>query len=208
MSSVSRRFRSGILAVLGGVGYIAVAFQWFAVMIAWLPGFLDSRLGKIIFPKEGIQPEHATPALSPNGATTSDPDFVTTFLVTGLALALIALVVYVVIFRYTKAISKAGSQIVHTIAKRAAPAVARKPLEKISPRKRTVLNRRLLFWTKVIFTIVPFVLLPFVLHDGERGVIEQLAIFIQAVLAIVAVSSFLVQAMLIDRWHMRIDEIN
>lgn len=195
--------RSGIIKTLGGIGYVSIVFQWLQIAIAWLPGFLDSKLGKIILPQS-----HTTPSpVTQTGAGGASPDFVTTFLATALAIVALGFVTYVVAVRYTRAIRKTGSEVTHVVAKKATRIVARKPLEQIPARKRTLLTRRLLFWTKIAFAMLPLALLPFVLHHGERGVIEQLALFLQAVLAAIAVLSFFVQAILAARWHERVDTI-
>jgi hypothetical protein len=204
---MNAKLRLRTLTVLSGIGYIAVAFQWMAVTVAGLPGLFDSRLGRIIFPQQTVQPELVISPDSTQGAAVGH-DFVTTFLLTGLALVVIALVTYVVVIRYTAAINKTSSKVVHAIAKKAAPVIAHKPLKKISPPKLTILNRRLLFWTKVIFAVVPLAILPIVLHDGERGVVEQLAIFLQALLALVAVVSFVAQAVFTKRWHARTADVS
>ena len=202
---MNAKLRLGTIKTLGGIGYIAIVFQWLQVVIAWLPGFIDSGLGKIIFP----QP-HATPktiAIPAAGGPAASPDFVTTFLITALALALAGLAAYVVIVRYTKAIRKTGSQITHIVAQKATHIIVHKPLKQVSARKRTLLNRRVLFWTKLAFGILPLALLPAVLHGGSHGIIEQLALFVQAVFATIAVVSFSVQAALAARWHERVDDV-
>lgn len=200
---MSTVMRSGIIKTLGGIGYVSIVFQWLQVGVAWLPGFFDSKLGKIIFPQSHTAPSPVTHA----GTGGTNPDFVTTFLVTALAVAALGFVTYVVVVRYTRAIRKTGSQVTHVVAKKATRIVTHKPLEQLPPRKRTLLTRRLLFWTKIAFALVPLLVLPLVLHDGERGVIEQLALFIQAVLATIAVLSFFVQAVFAARWHERVDDI-
>ncbi len=202
---MNTKLRLGTVKTLGGIGYVAIVFQWFQIGIAWLPGFFDSRLGKIIFPQSHTTPKTVT--TPPVGSSVASPDFVTTFLITALALALIGIVAYVVIVRYTKAISKTGSQVTHVVAKKAAHIIVRKPLEQVSARRRVLLNRRALFWTKLAFGILPLALLPVALRGGDRGIIEQFAIFIQTVLATIAVVSFSAQAILAARWHERVDDI-
>ena len=193
------------MSTLGGIGYLAAAFQWFAVLVVCLPNFIDSKLGHIIFPEHSAQ-SNPTPTIAHSGG--AGPDFVTTFLATGLAIAFIALIAYVVVFRYTKAINKTSSRVVHLVAKKAVPIIARRPLAEIPSRKRTILNKRLLFWAKIFFAILPLIVLSLVLRDGSRGVVEQLALFMQAFLALLAALSFAVQAILSNRWHVKTDNVD
>ncbi len=200
-------FKPSIIKVLGSIGYVAIVFQWLQIGIVWLPRFIDSKLGRIIFPQSHTTVPPTNPPVSASGAA-AGPDFVTTFLVSAVALIVVGYVAYVVIIRYTRAINKSGSQVTHAIAKTAIHIIAHKPLEQLSQKKRIVLSRRLLFWTKVTFALLPLALLPLALHAGMRGIVEQLALFVQAVLATIAVGSFFIQALLAVRWHERADDIN
>ncbi len=204
---MSKKFRLGTIKVLGGIGYISILFQWLQIGVAWLPGLFDSRLGKAIFPQSHTALRSSQP-ITVSGVSAVGPDFVTTFLVTALALVLIGFVMYVVFIRYTKAVSKTSSQVTHVVAKRVVHIIARKPLDQVPAKKRAILNRRFLFWTKLVFAVLPFALLPVALHDGQRGIVEQLAIFAQAILATVAVLSFFAQAVLAARWHEHTDDID
>lgn len=203
---MSAKFRSGILTGLGGTGYVIVTFEWLAVMAAWLPNFPDSKLGKLIFPKQITQPT-PVPVQSAGGVAVG-PDFVTTFLVTCIAILVVGIVLYVVIVRYTSAINRTGSRVAHTAVKKAGPIIARKPMEELTSKKRTILSRRILFWSKIILIIIPLALLPIVLKDGERGLVEQFAVFMQVVLALIAACSFFAQAVLINHWHVHTDSVN
>jgi hypothetical protein len=194
-----------ILTTLGGIGYLAAAFQWLAVLAVSLPNLIDSKLGHIILPERSTQSD-PVPVIASHSGT--GPDFVTTFLATGLAIAFIALIAYVVVFRYTRAINTTSSRVVHRVAKKAVPIIARRPLAEIPLRQRTILNRRLLFWAKILFAILPLIVLPLVLYDGSRGEAEQLALFVQALLALLATLGFVVQAILTNRWHVKTDNVN
>ena len=204
---MSKKLQRGVIKILGAIGYVSIVLQWLQLGLVWLPGFFGSRLGRAIFPQTHTAP-HPSQPLSLGGNPTVSPDFVTNFLLTALALVAVGFVVYIVVVRYTRTINNTSSRVAHVVAEKAVHIVAHKPLEQIPARKRTILTRRLLFWTKLVFAVFPFVLLPIAIHHGERGIVEQLAIFVQAVLATIATTSFFVQAMLAARWHEHTNNIN
>ena len=203
---MSANFHRNIVKILGGIGYVAIVAQWLLVADLWLPRFLNSGLGKLVFPQSHTELNVPHPAVS--AGASSGPDFVTIFLVLCLAVASIGLVIYMVTVRYTRAISHTGSQITHAVAKRALRTIAHKPLAEMPVRKRAVLSRRLLFWTKVVLTLVPLALLALVLSGGTREIVALLALLVQTVLATAAVLTFLVQSLLASHWHERLDDIS
>jgi len=200
-----RSIHTRLIKLLGSVGYVAIALQWLLVLMAWLPKFAKSGIGKTIFPQSSAP---APLQQSPVSTSTAGPDFVTVFLVTCMAFVVIGAVMYVVFVRYTRAVSNAGSKTVHEFVKRSVPLVAHRPIEKLPAKKRIVLTRRMLFWTKVVAALIPTAILPIALHDGSRGIAEWLALCIQTLLATCAVIAFFAQALLVQKWHTQTDQVN
>ncbi len=207
MRSVNKPTERQLVNFLGGFGYLTVAFEWLFLLLAFLLRFYDTSFGKIVFPRQQAEIQPQPDIVGISGAS-SEPDFVTVFLVTAIAVVALGFIFYLVVFRYTKAISDTGARVVRSTAKRAVPIIAHKPTKELSSKRRMVLSRRVMFWTKVILALTPAMLLPIILRDEYRGVSEQTAIALQGLFALIALLVFLVQTWLIRRWHVRANQTN
>lgn len=186
------------LGVIAGIGFFAIAGQWLLLLAVILVRFIDTDLGKVLFPRT----EPAPDPIQIIDAQTAGPDFVTVFLATAVGIALVGFVIYFVAVRYTRAVKQTGEQVVREVTKKAVPIVAGKKFEQIPKKRRTRLTRRVVFWTEVCFALVPIVTLPIVLHDENRGITELFAIGVNAVLALIALLAFSLRALLQHKWHM------
>lgn len=190
--------------ILSGFGFIVLTLEWMLLLFAGLMRFIDTGLGKtILLPSESAPPDPVIVEVS-----VAKPDFVTTFLVTALALATILLVIYVVFVRYTRTVRTTGTKVVREATKKTLPIIARKPVQKLPAKRRRVLTRRVTYWVKLALAIIPVVLLPVILLDDHRGMAEQFAIFLQVTLGLVALSTFTLQTWLAWRWHVRQEELD
>lgn len=192
-----------VLSVLGFVGYVLAACQWLVVIAISLPAVLNSPLGDILMPKGTPPPTPTPPPEIPASAPAEPLSGLAVVVLTTLALGIVAAVAYVVVVRYTRAITKTTSEVTHAVTKRAVPVLARKPVEQIAPQKRTVLTRRILFWLKFALTITPTLLMGVFWYPHHTDAVGQVTMLVSAVLALIALSCFLAQAVLATRWHIR-----
>lgn len=188
--------RAFLLNVLGGVGYFTVFMEWFWLLALYLPGFFESEVGRTIFPEAKPQPTTLEPVTS---APVELSAFMT-FVFVLVALAVIALVLYVVFAKYIPTAARATTKVVHVATEKAVPVVAHKPLEKIPARKRKLLTERILFWVKLIAAVLPLVIV-FAAHYNETTVESQLVMLGFGALGSVAVTVFVLQTFLAFHWR-------
>lgn len=188
--------RAFLLNVLGGVGYFTVFMEWFWLLALYLPGFFESEVGRTIFPEAKPQPT----ALEPVTSAPVEPSAFMTFLFVLVALAVIALVLYVVFAKYIPTAARATTKVVHVATEKAVPVVAHKPLEKIPTRKRKVLTERVMFWVKLSAAVLPL-LFVFASRFQDLSVESQLLILGFAMLCAFSTSAFIIERFLAHRWN-------
>ncbi len=189
-------YRAFLLKTLGGVGYFVVFMEWFWLLGLYLPSFFESEVGRTIFPEAKPQPT----TLEPTTSAPIEPSAFITFLFVLLALTIITLVLYVIFAKYIPTAATAATKVVHVATEKAVPVVAHKPLEKIPARKRKLLTERILFWMKLIASVLPLVIV-FATQYNETTVESQLLMLGFGALCSVAVTVFVLQTLLAYQWR-------
>lgn len=103
-------------------------------------------------------------------------------------LAMIVCIVYVTVRYYVPTVNKTADKVVATTAKQALKQVERVRHKQLSPVKRKVFTRRMVFWTKIVVSLVPFVIT--LLVTGSPLIPRDYAVVTMAVLSLWAVVCF------------------
>jgi FtsH-binding integral membrane protein len=190
------RYRSFTVRLLARAGYFTVFVEWFLLLALYVPRFFESELGKAVFPTTKPQPVQPQPV----EVTVYEPSVVATAMFTVVALGVVALVVYVVFMRYVPAATKTAATVAQVATEKAVPVVARKPLERIPPRRRKALTARVLFWVKMALTVAPLALV-YATRFRAGTMQSQLIVFGFACLSAAACLTFMAQTYLTHHWH-------
>lgn len=193
---VRKRHQNLWLRILSGVGYFMVFIEWFGLVAMYLPSFVRSPLGKLLFPTSDGRRRHIMFNFSIHIDTTVL--VVTVAVVIGAGLLL--LVLYLVLFRQIPDATKATGRVTRYAAAKTVSAIAHKPIEKISGRKQLSVTTRVLFWINAVFTLVPLgVIVLTRLHDDS--VVSQLLVVAFAMLCGLSLVCFSAYAALSNRWR-------
>lgn len=192
--SSTKKYRIFTVKLLAGAGYLMVFLEGLWLLALYLPSFMHSNLGRVIFPL-------TQPLPSPKATPAHPVELSTLMTVAGVlaACALMGLVVYLIVAKYIPAVSNATAKVAHATTKKAVPMIARKPTDKISPRKRKALTERTLFWVKIMMAVVPVAIVVAV-HSRKNTVQAQLVVFGFAILSFLALASFSLQTWLSRYW--------
>lgn len=180
--------------MLGSVGYFALFLEWFLLLAMGLPKFMETWLGKLLFP-QSEQPKQVPPI----GGGTYEPTTLVLFASVLLSILLVGLVMYVVLVKYTSMAVHATEKIVQTTAKKAVPMIMHKEVKKIPVKKRKMLTARVLFWLKLVLLLVPVGVLT-VFNLTSHTVEAKLALLGLSLLACFSFTAFVLQHIL---WHKR-----
>lgn len=187
-----------VLRTLGGAGYLAAFFGWLAVVMFALPRLFDIQMGEWLIPK----PVPASPQTVVPPSQVLEPSAALVVLTMLFVLGFLALVVYVVVMKYIPAVTKATSKVVHTTARKSVPVIARKPAEKISPKRRKRLTERFVLWLKITYALLPAIFFAIV-YAQRHTLMREAAVMVTSTLAALSVVLFIVQLYFARRWRAR-----
>jgi len=167
------------------IGYFVVFMEWLFLVGIYLPGFIDSGLGRLFFPRGEAPPPQAQ-----HSVATSTSSGITIASATALSLCLIGLVVYAVLKKYIPAVTHVSRKTLEVTAEKTVPIVVHTPLPKISKRKRRALTDRILFWVKLGAATLPLLIIA-VSRVGNASLESQLVLFAFACLTAISCMAFL-----------------
>ena len=144
------------LSAVGTVGYVGSFLQWMWVLILYLPVIVTAPLFKQLMPGGDDVSE---PVINPAPASSAPIEMhpIVSWLVLFLGVILVLVLVYFMVTRITRSVSKAGEIVTHKPAIILGDVLAsRVPLK---AKQKRQLSANVIFFLKLFMTLVPFLLL-------------------------------------------------
>lgn len=178
---------------LGTAGYVVWAVQWVGLFALYVRSMAETHWGKWLLPRGPMDmPSQPVPS---HGGTIAAPLLALSL---GLMVAVVVYLLYVSLKTYTHAVAETASKAVHATVEKTVPLVTH--VHPASRRRRAALTKRLLFWVKVAGSTVPIGVV--LAADGlDQLVPWAVAVWLQAVLGLLALGLFTTQAWLGARWR-------